>query len=283
MSARIHDARRCVLGEGLFWHPTLNKLFWCDIISSRLLCDDGREWQFDEHISAIGWVSDTLLFLASETALFTFCLATEERTTLCQLEALDPSTRSNDGRADPQGGFWIGTMGKEAEVDAGAIYRFYKGELRRLFAPITISNAICFTPDGSYAYFTDTYYARVMQVPLDQDGWPCAVPERFLDLSEQGLNPDGAVTTADGGVLIAQWGAARVALYAPDGTLRDVFAMPTDNITCPALGGENLSTLFATSAQQGLSPAKRLMQPDAGKTFAIATRLTGLPAPQIIL
>jgi len=174
-------------------------------------------------------------------------------------------------------------MGKQAEPDAGAIYRFYRGELRRLFAPITISNSICFSPDGRSAYFSDTYCARVMRVSLDKDGWPDAAPVTFLDMTDAGLNPDGAVTTADGDVLVAQWGAARVAQYGPDGAFKAAFPLPTDHITCPALGGPDMATLFATSALQGLSLDQAKAQPEAGQTFAIDTQLEGLPAPQVIL
>ncbi len=140
---------------------------------------------------------------------------------------------------------------------------------------------VCFSPDGAYAYFTDTYYARVMKVPLDLDGWPSAAPTRFLDLSKDSINPDGAVTTADGELLIAQWGSANVAHYGPFGNFRGTFDLPTDHITCPALGGPNMSTLFVTTAQQGLSAAKRKAQPDAGKTFSMETSLRGVPAPKV--
>lgn len=283
MTTRTHDDRPCLLGEGAFWHPALNKLFWCDIIGRRLLCDDGREWSFEEHVSALGWVDVDKLIVASESELFTFHLGTGTRLTVHTLEEDDPVTRSNDGRADPNGGFWIGTMGKNAEPDAGAIYRYYRGEMRRLFAPITISNAICFSPDGHFAYFADTYYGRLMRVQLDEEGWPSGAPEKFLDLSIDGLNPDGAITTADGDLLIAQWGAARVAHYGADGVFKSSFAMPTDHITCPALGGPAMTTLFATSALQGLSLDQAVLQPRAGQTFAIETELTGLPAPQVIL
>lgn len=283
MSSSVHDNRPCTLGEGAFWHPELGKLFWCDVIGQRLLCDDGREWQFDEHISAIGWISKTVLLIASETALLSFNLETNEKARLCKLEADNPKTRSNDGRADPYGGFWIGTMGKQAELDAGAIYRYYKGELRRLFAPITIPNAICFSPDRAFAYFTDTYYARMMRVALDQDGWPCAPPSKVLDFSKEGQNPDGAIATEDGGLLVALWGASRVAHFGRFGELRDTFELPTSHVTCPALGGPNMSTLFVTTAQQGLSNEKLRNEPDAGKTFAIETSLRGTPAPKVLV
>lgn len=283
MSWRIHDDRACVLGEGAFWHPGLGKLFWCDILGRRLLCDDGRVWYFEEQVSALGWANDSCLLVASETGLATFNLQSEVWSPVCSVEADDPKTRSNDGRADPQGGFWIGTMGKNAEPDAGAIYRYYQGKLKRLFAPITIPNAICFSPDGAFAYFADTFIGQVMRVPLDRQGWPKGSPVKFLDLAGEGLSPDGAIIAANGDMLVAQWGAARIDQYNENGQLVAMFGLPTGHIACPALGGPDMSTLFATSALQGLSQAQGAAQPEAGMTFAIETDLVGLPAPKVIL
>ena len=84
---------------------------------------------------------------------------------IAPLEADNPVTRSNDGRADPWGGFWIGTMGFNAEPQAGAIYRYYKGEVLPIVRNITISNAICFAPDRSCAYYTDTPTRQIMPMP----------------------------------------------------------------------------------------------------------------------
>ncbi|MEC9469874.1 MAG: SMP-30/gluconolactonase/LRE family protein, partial [Pseudomonadota bacterium] len=141
----VFDERQCTLGEGPLWHPERQQLFWFDILNKRLLSrDNGTEktWQFDEYVSAAGWVSRTELLIASSSKLFLFNLETEASAKICDLEADNAVTRSNDGRADPKGGFWIGTMGFGAEKNAGSIYRYYKGELRKLFSDITISNAI---------------------------------------------------------------------------------------------------------------------------------------------
>ncbi len=282
--ASIHDARACQLGEGPLWHPELKKLFWFDIMGRKLLCDDGRDWQFDEHVSAAGWLSDQQLLIASETALLQFDLASGRQTTICPLDADNSLTRSNDGRADPWGGFWIGTMGKNADPSMGAIYRYYRGELRKLYAPITISNSICFAPDASHAYFTDTATAQIMKVALRAaDGWPDGDPALFLDLQADGLKPDGAVISADGTFVNAQWGAARVACYDAQGKLSQSFDLPTDHITCPAFGGPEMNLLFATSAKQGLSADQKAAQPDAGKTFVVETSLTGQKEHQVIL
>ena len=285
---QLHDTRPCALGEGAFWHPTRRQFFWFDILGQKLLSrdhDGERTWRFGEMVSAAGWVADDVLLIAGERDLFLFDLETEEIEPVVELEANKPYTRSNDGRADRQGGFWIGTMGKNPATgqQEGAIYRFYKGELRLLFPGIAIPNAICFTPDGSHGYFSDTTQQIVWQVALDAQGWPQGARRVFLDLRQDGLYPDGAVTDAEGNFCNAQWGAGRVAVYSPQGALlREVrFAAP--HTSCPAFGGADLTTLFCTSARQGMSPHDIAAFPDAGKTFAAPGFGRGLPEPRVLL
>lgn len=284
--AHVFDSRPCELGEGPLWHPIREQLFWFDIIGKRLLTRSAealQHWQFDEHVSAAGWIDRDSLLIASETALFQFNLVSGARENLCALEADNPVTRSNDGRADPFGGFWIGTMGKAAEPGAGAIYRYFKGELRCLFNPISISNAICFTPDGGHAHFTDTVTGQVMRVALDRQGWPAANPEVWLDLRGQSLHPDGAVIDASGTLWLAEWGAGRVAAYAPDGRLLRSVEVAAPHSTCPAFGGPDLTTLFCTSALQGLDATARAEHPLSGQTFAAPDVARGQYEHKVIL
>lgn len=266
MTSTVFDNRVCTLGEGPLWHPERQQLYWFDILNCQLLTlENGVEksWTFDEYVSAAAWVDEDILVVASATALYRFDLRSGEKTVLCELEADNDVTRSNDGRADPQGGFWIGTMGINAEDKAGAIYRFYKGELRKLFADITISNSICFSPDGLLAYYCDTTTHKIMKVGLDQDGWPLGTPEVFVDLGEDGFNPDGSVVDAAGNLWNAQWGAHRVVCYSPSGEFLREVKFAAEQISCPAFGGPDLTTLFATSA------AAELSGENEGKTFAI--------------
>lgn len=276
----IFDDRRCELGEGPLWHPERKQLFWFDILGKQLLTregEDAKSWQFDEHVSAAGWISSHALLIASETRLFVFDLETGARQTLCPLEADNPLTRSNDGRADPHGGFWIGTMGKTAETGAGSIYRYFRGELRKLFSDLTITNSICFSPDGQTAYFADTVTAQIRKTALDANGWPQGERQVFADLATEGLNPDGSVVDAEGHLWNAQWGAHRIARYTPDGTFAESISFPGAQISCPAFGGEHFQTLFATSAAEGLSG------PDDGKTFSATSPVTGRPEPRVVL
>ena len=277
----VFDPTPCKLGEGPLWHPTLNRLFWFDILSKQFYMaheDEVTVWDFPGHVSAAGWIDQNSLLIASESALEVFDIATGRSDRIVALEADNPKTRSNDGRADPWGGFWIGTMAKDHEKHAGAIYRYFRGELRQLLPNISISNAICFAPDGCFAYFADTFCQSIQRWQLrEADGWPVGEPEQFIDLRPENLNPDGAVVDAVGNIWNAQWGAHRVAVYDPEGNFLDQVTFPASQISCPAFGGADLSTLFVTSAAVGVR------EPLAGQTFFQATEALGQAEHQVIL
>jgi len=263
----VFDTTNCTLGEGPLWHPGRQSLFWFDILSKRVLMKEGnqlRDWQFETCVSAAGWVCADQILIASEIELFTLDITTGKTDTVVALEAEKPETRSNDGRADPFGGFWIGTMGKAAQTGAGAIYRYFKGELRKLISNITISNAICFSPNGDAAYFADTSQQIIHRWRLSgKDGWPIGDPEPFIDLRADNIHPDGAVVDQSGCLWNAQWGSGRVARYSPEGAYLDHIQCPASQSSCPAFGGETLTSLFVTSAAIGVN------EPQAGQTFFV--------------
>ena len=283
---KVFDDRPCELGEGPLWHPERAQLFWFDIVAGKLLSrldDKVFEWTFTEMVSATGWVDATRLLIASETSLFLFDLEKETATEIVPLEADNMETRSNDGRADPHGGFWIGTMGKHAEPQAGAIYRYFEGQLRRIFSGITIPNATCFAPGGDTAFFADSPTRKVMAQPLGRDGWPEGAPRVLIDLHDEGLIPDGAVTDAEGNLWIAQWGAGRVAVHAADGRFLRAYPVGAKKASCPAFGGAGLSELFVTTAQGDYDAAGLAADPLAGQVFALPVGAQGRPEPRVRL
>ena len=117
-----------------------------------------------------------------------------------------------------------------------------------------------------------------MRQPLGAaDGWPEGAAEVFLDLADEDFGADGAVVDAKGNFWNAQWDASRVACYAPDGTLLETISVPTPQASCPAFGGTDLSTLYVTTAADGVEDG------EAGKTFAIETNARGQREHQVIL
>ncbi|MFN3227944.1 MAG: SMP-30/gluconolactonase/LRE family protein [Hyphomicrobiales bacterium] len=284
--ASLFDATRCELGEGPLWHPEHNALFWFDVLGQKLFMRSRtqfRQWLFPEIVSAAGWVDRDTLLIAGETAFWRFDITTGSHDKHVPLDAHDAGTRSNDGRVDPWGGFWIGTMGKGAEKGAGGIHRYYRGAVTTLFPSITIPNAIAFAPDRSHATFADTVTGQVMRVELDKgDGSPIGRPEVFLDLTVEGRNPDGAVFDADGRLWLAEWGSSRVACYGPDGSALAEVTAPTPHTSCPAFGGEDRRTLYITTAQEHLSATDPGFE-KAGQTFCAQVDATGQREHQVTL
>ncbi|MCQ0972170.1 SMP-30/gluconolactonase/LRE family protein [Paracoccus sp. TK19116] len=279
---KVFDDRICELGEGPIWHPERRQFFWFDILAGRLLTredDKPREWSLGRMASAAGWVDRDRLLLGTETGLALFDLRDGSLAEIAPIDADDPTMRSNDGRADRQGGFWFGMMGKGGVTGRGAIHRFYRGETRPLITGISIPNAICFSADGRLAHYADTPTGKVWRLVLDADGWPEGEPMPYLDLSNQGLNPDGAVIDAEGAFCVACWGAGRVIRFAPDGRRLDDQPIGALQGSCPAFGGEDLRDMLVTSAYEGMDqPAA-----DDGKTWIIRSRIPGLPEPQVKL
>lgn len=281
----IHDDRPCALGEGALWHPLRRQLFWFDILGRRLLSREGDRplaWEFEEMVSAAGWISEDALLIAGQSGLFRLHLGTGAREPVAAFPAA-PHLRSNDGRADPWGGFWISRMGLAAEPGAGGIWRFHGGEFRALRDGITIPNALCFDAERRIGYFADTGRGLMWAQPLDAEGWPVGEPRLFQDFAAQGLNPDGAVVDAAGNLWIAQWGAGRVACHAPDGRLIGSEPFAARHVTCPAFGGPELDRLFVTSAQQDIPVAELGPGTPHGLTYARRVGARGRAEPAVRL
>lgn len=290
MAVEVFDDHCCSLGEGPLWHPDRQSLLWFDIDNQLMLEKrygdrDRIEYRFDRTVTAAGLIagSDHEVIVASERDLFVFDLKTRDQRVLCSLESENARTRSNDGRADPFGGFWIGTMGFNAENEAGAIYRFYRGKLRTLFPKVSIPNAICFAPNGKDAFFTDSSVGVIWKTELDHEGWPSGDPSVFVDLSHEEYAPDGAVCDDDGKLWSAQWMASRVAVYSNNGDLVGEHAIPTSQTTCPAFGGPDGSTLFVTSAGSHLPDPLKGTQTNAGFTFMIKNAGVGRSESRVVL
>jgi sugar lactone lactonase YvrE len=199
------------------------------------------------------------------------------------LEADNPATRSNDARVHPSGTFWLGTMGRKAEPRAGAIYALHRGRLSRLFADISIPNAICFSPAGDVGYFADTATNVMHRVPLDATtGLPSGDPVPFI--WHRGIGGiDGAVVDADGLIWNARWGGGCVDVYDSTGRHLRSLRVPARQSSCPAFVGRDLSRLLVTSAWEGMNEPVRASDPQHGRTFILEADVHGRREPDVKL
>ena len=288
-TARLLIDCKSSLGEGPFWHPARQQLFWFDINNQQLFAANAAgvvqgQWRFDEIVAAAAIIDSDTLALATETGLKRFDLNTNETAHLIDIEADVPANRTNDSRVHPSGAFWIGTMVKDEGPKNGAVYHYRAGELTRLIANAAIPNATCFSPDGTIAYWTDTPSQKILKCQTDPaTGMPVGDWTLFADVSEHRGYPDGAVIDSQGYLWNARWGGSCVIRYAPDGTIGRIVEVRVSEVTCPAFGGPDLKTLYITTASKTLSPEQLAAEKVAGGVFAIDVDVAGLPETPIKL
>ena len=186
-TAELFIDSRCELGEGIFWHPLQERLFWFDILNKTLFSATAGgimvdRFTFDTAVTAAG-------VIASAAGIYRLELSTDTREILTPLETDKPGNRSNDGRVDPAGGFWIGTMSlsNPGSTASGALYQVRGGEVTTLLSGLNIPNATCFSPDGRTAYFADTMTNLIRKVAIDRDtGLPVGEFKRICGTVREG-------------------------------------------------------------------------------------------------
>lgn len=279
----------CELGEGPSYDPATDALFWFDIVNG-LLLEQGvtsgalKVHKLGQMASAIAIIDDKRQLIATETGLQVRDVATGKLTLHTPIEANNALTRSNDSRVHPCGAFWVGTMAKDEGKGAGSIYWFFKGELRTLYTGITVSNSICFSQDGTIAYYTDTATGLLMRVACDPaTGLPVGESKVFVDHRSSKGYVDGSVVDRDGVLWNAVWGGKAVKAYAPDGTLLREIPMPATQSSCPAFVGFKADRLAVTSAWKGKDDKQRKLDRQAGMTFLLDIPVNGRFEPRVLI
>jgi sugar lactone lactonase len=273
------------LGEGPTYDLETDTLWWFNITGKELHelhLESGTKKIHDLPMmaSVLARVDAGRQLLATEQGLFVRDTATGDLSFYAALEAEKPENRSNDGRTHMSGALWIGTMGKREEFQAGAIYHVAAGKVTKIFDRVTIPNSICFSPDGSFGYFTDTNLNRLMRVLVDpQTGLPAGEPIVLVDSCEEPGGLDGSVCDADGYIWNARWGSGFVDRYSPDGLRIERYRVPAAQPSCPAFIGRNGDRLAVTSAWQGLDESTRLAQPLAGALMELNVTVKGVLDP----
>jgi sugar lactone lactonase YvrE len=272
-----------MLGETPLWCDRSGRLWWIDIDRQLHQSFDPATGAHEtthydcRSLGSQALTSDGSHILAYDLSLRRRDQAGGSPHHFCDVEqGLD--NRLNDGRVDARGRLWIGTMDNELHRPNGALYRIDgDGAVTRMFGEVIVSNGIAFSPDSRTLYFTDTRRYCTWSFDFDLDDGTIGNRRLFADYTASGERPDGACVDVDGGIWTAFFSGGRIARYRPDGTIDTIIPMPVTNPTCVCFGGEDLKTMFVTSARKFLDPVQLSREPDAGHLFAIQDIAQGLP------
>ncbi|MEG2941556.1 MAG: SMP-30/gluconolactonase/LRE family protein [Thermomonas sp.] len=276
--ARLLLDSRCELGEGILWCERRQVLYWVDILACKLWCYEPASghthtWTMPQPLACIGLGEDGRLLLGLADGLYAADVdAHADATTLplrklADVEADDPMTRVNDGRADRNGGFVFGTKSEHADNrKAGRFYQYSATHgLRELGLPgAAIPNSICFDKAGTRMYFCDSIEPRILSCDYDAATASISNVRVFVTLDTAGAEPDGSIIDAEGALWNAQWGAGQVVRYLPDGKVDRIVRTDAPQPSCVTLRGD---TLFITTARVGLPTRALAAQPASGGIF----------------
>ena len=282
ITAELVVDARADLGEGPAWDAVAGRLIWVDITGSAVheLLPDGRSrrWDVPEHVGAAVPRARGGLLLAMRSGFAALADDGSVRV-VASVEADDAGIRMNDGKCDPLGRFWAGTMADAETPGAGSLYRLdTDGTVRRVLTGVTISNGLGWSPDGTVMYYTDTATGGVDSFRFDAAAGALTDRRRVITIDPADGSPDGMTVDDDGCVWVALWGGGAVRRYATDGSLDAVVPLPASQVTSCAFGGPDGGDLYITTAAHGLSPQQRSTQPQAGGVFLCRPGVTGPPA-----
>ena len=283
VTATLIDTLRVknTLGEGVIWDAVGSAIWWTDIDGRKLYRYHPTDKQLDqwstpERLGCFALVADSDYLICGFASGFAyFNPHSAELQWLHKIEQDNPGTRLNDGRADRQGRFWAGSMVESGDPGTGALYCLDEQlQVTSKVSGLTISNGLCWNPDSTVMYHTDTPSRRINAYNFDATTGAIA-NQRCLVRTEPGCFPDGSTVDAQGYIWNAQWGASQVVRYSPAGEIDFILPLPLSQPTCVAFGGPQLDRLFITSATQGLDKSALLAEPEAGNVLIFQTNING--------
>jgi sugar lactone lactonase YvrE len=275
------------IGEGAIWVG--NEFWWVNIFHGEVHRFNPATGQ--DRVTTVGQMVGTIVprakggaMVAVQEGFAALDLDTGALTFVSRPEAHIPGNRFNDGKCDPAGRFWAGTMtvtGDPWKEPAGTLYSLEPdGRATARLGDVYISNGIVWSADAKTMYFADTPKPYIEAFDYDQATGAIGNRRIVVNFPAGSGSADGMAIDADGNLWIAMYGGWKVLGYNPNtGQLIGAIELPAANVTSCAFGGPNLEDLYITSAWAGLSDEERAKsQPHAGGVFVARPGVKGVPA-----
>jgi sugar lactone lactonase YvrE len=281
----IAVGKDAVLGEGPLWAEGPGKLFWLDIVGKMLYEYDpvsgtNLEYSLPHMAGTVALRKRGGLVLALEEGIHFHDPETGKMEKIADPEKNFPETRYNDGKCDPAGRFWVGTMGREGEPGLGSLYRLDADHgIISVMSGIDISNGMAWSPDREKMYWTDTLKGEIYSFDYDNESGEIRNKRTSIKVEAADGLPDGMTMDTEGMLWVACWGGGKVVRYDPaEGRKIKKITLPASLVTSCTFGGGDMKSLFITTARMGLSEEETDRQPAAGSLFVCTPGSTGVPS-----
>lgn len=273
---------QCFLGEGPLWHAARQSFFWVDIEKGNLFehhiaTGVTRTWHFPHHLAVVLEGQNGKLILGLDKRLGRFDLDTEELEWLCEVEKDLDLHRFNDGKVDPAGRIWIGTLSTKFAEGAGSLYRIGQDLKPVAQLPnLTISNGMVWTEDQKTFYFIDTPTRQIREFDFDVESGKISFRRVAVEVPAELGFPDGMCIDREGMLWVGHYGGSGVYRWNPKtGELLDKIILPVPHVTSCCFGGENLDTLLITTAQENVSLEDLKKYSQSGDVFLVKVNVQG--------
>lgn len=279
ITASVIGDFRAQWGEGPIWHD--DRLLYVDIEGHKVVAFHPATNQ--EQVIAAGERVGTVvprarggLVIAGDNGFSFLDPDTAAVTPIADPEPdKKPDNRFNDGKCDPAGRFWAGTISTVKKTGDAALYMLDAGHQVHLKYPgVTNSNGLCWTADAKTFYYIDTPTRKVLAFDFDNGTGAISNERTAFATGAIDASPDGMAIDVAGNLWIAFCRGACVACFEPStGKELERIPLPVSGVTACAFGGPDRKTLFITTGQfQGVD------EPDAGRLFVAEPGIAGLPS-----
>ncbi len=221
------------------------------------------------------------MILALTSGLSAFCPAGNQLQLLTAAPHDTATQRFNDGRCDPRGRFWVGSMPASERVPTGALYRFDADlSAHEVMTGLTIPNSLAWNLDGTTMFFADTLRATICAYDYQLETGEIGPERVFASTAERRGRPDGATVDEEGFLWSAEFDGWCLTRYGPDGNVDRHVPLPVQCPTSCAFGGVKLDTLYVTTARHRLTETEQQHQPLAGALLALDVGVRGRIEPE---
>jgi xylono-1,5-lactonase len=270
-----------LLGEGPVWVERERSVYFVDIKLRRLHrfnieTGERSSWDTPGQTGFVAPHADGSMLCGVQGGLHRFTPADGAFVLSVPVETAQPGNRLNDGYVDAQGRLWFGSMDDTEESATGALYRVDADGVPRVQDPgYVITNGPAMSPDGRTLYHVDTLKREIYAFDVANDG-ELSGKRLFVSHADPGY-PDGLVVDSEGYVWSASFGGRRIERYAPDGKSVGRVAFPCPNVTKLTFAGDDLRTVYVTTARKGLDADALAREPLAGGLFSFRAPVAGQP------